>query len=124
MRDGDRNFTVTLNRCVIIFCMIKSALNNILQVIVKSVNPQKVILFGSRSRNKSRKDSDYDFVVVKEGVKNERHLSRRIYRELFKHHIKEAVDVIVVDAGHLRANATNSSFIYATALKEGKVLYG
>ena len=61
--------------------------------------------------------------LSKKGVRNEREVSKRIYKALFAQKIKQAVDVIVVGAGKLRMKKNNPYLIYSRALREGKVLY-
>ncbi len=104
--------------------MIRPVVDNIVDVIVESVRPQRVILFGSRVRQDYREDSDYDFMVVKNDVKNEREISRKIYKALFTKKIKQSVDIVVVDSKKLKNNLQNSCFIYSSAVREGTVLYG
>lgn len=98
-------------------------IKKIIDVIVQSVDPDKVILFGSRAREGHGHGSDYDFMVVKKGVRNERAVSKRIYKALFAQKIKQAVDIIVVGADKLRLKKNNPYLIYSWALREGKVLY-
>ena len=104
--------------------MVSPILDNIVNTIVESVSPQKVILFGSRARRNHQKKSDYDFMVIKKGVRNEREFSRRIYKALFEKKIGQAVDVIVVDTKKWEANQRKPSLIYSSVLKEGRLLYG
>jgi len=101
----------------------KSITQKIVNTIVKSVHPEKVILFGSRAKGNYGKDSDYDFMVIKSGVKNEREISSRIYRALFDNHIRVSVDIIVVDADKLDDYKENPYLIYSWALKEGEIVY-
>ncbi len=98
-------------------------IDKIVDVIKKTADPDKVVLFGSRAREGYGRGSDYDFMVVKKRVRNEREVSRRIYRALFDQKIKQAVDIIVVGADKLRAKQNNPYLIYFWALREGKVLY-
>lgn len=99
-------------------------LKEIVKAIIDSVHPEKIILFGSRARKDHNEYSDYDFMVIKQGLKNEREISRRIYRALFDQKISRAVDIIVVDKDKLRIQMKNPYLIYSWALKEGKILYG
>ncbi len=99
-------------------------LKEIVSTIIDSVHPEKIILFGSRARKDHSEHSDYDLMVIKRGLKNERKISRRIYRALFDQKISRAVDIIVVDKDKLRIQMKNPYLIYSWALKEGKVLYG
>lgn len=100
-----------------------SIIEKIVKVIVESADPDKVILFGSRAREDHGRGSDYDLMVVKKGVRNEREVSKRIYRALFAQKIKQAVDIIVVGTAKLRVKKNNPYLIYSWALREGKVLY-
>ena len=95
--------------------------------LIKTLKRRKVAfaaLFGSRAKGNYKKNSDYDFMVVKSGVKNEREISRRIYRALFDNHIRVPVDIIVVDSDKLDKNKENRYLIYSWALKEGEIVYG
>ena len=99
-------------------------LNKITRVIVESAQPEQVIFFGSRAKNSHRPDSDFDFMVVKKNVKNERVVSQRVYRALFEKNIEEQVDIIVVDQNKLKTYRDDPYAIYHWAINEGKVVYG
>ena len=46
-------------------------LRRIVEVIVREIDPERMILFGSRARGDHKEDSDYDILVLKEGVRPE-----------------------------------------------------
>lgn len=98
-------------------------LQEIVKIIVKVAQPERVILFGSRARGTAREESDYDFLVVMPEVQNGREISRRIYRALLEHNVAVPVDVIVVSADMLQKHRDNPFYIYRQALQEGKVLH-
>jgi predicted nucleotidyltransferase len=98
-------------------------LQTIVEIIIKEANPEQVILFGSRAKGMAREESDYDFLVVVRGVRNEREISRRIYRALLEQRVGAAVDVVVVNVGTLERHRENPFFVYRQALQEGKVFY-
>jgi predicted nucleotidyltransferase len=95
----------------------------IVDTIVQVANPSQVLLFGSRARGQSRRDSDYDFLVVVPQVDNERVIAGRIYRALLRRRLGVAVDIIVVSRETLERNRDNPVFIYSQALREGHILY-
>ena len=68
-------------------------LNKIKDIIVKTVSPNKVILFGSRARGEAKSDSDYDILVIKDNLTNERVLTRKINYEL----ISEDIDPLLTN---------------------------
>jgi predicted nucleotidyltransferase len=43
-------------------------LEKAIEIIIRSVDPEKIILFGSRARGDHNKESDYDICVIKKGV--------------------------------------------------------
>jgi len=98
-------------------------LQTIVETIVQVARPEQVILFGSRAKGTARDESDYDFLVVVRGIRNEREVSRRIYRALLDKRVGAAVDVVVVNAGTLEQHKENPYYIYYQALREGRVFY-
>ena len=97
--------------------------HSIVDTIVQTVHPVQVVLFGSQARGTARQDSDYDFLVTVEDVRNERTISRRIYRALLDKRINVAVDLVVVSSEKLKRHRDNPFFIYHQALKEGQVFH-
>ena len=49
-------------------------LKNAVKTIVRVANPDKIILFGSRSGGKQKAASDYDLLVIKKNLRNQRRL--------------------------------------------------
>ena len=101
-----------------------AALDKLVKLIISRVHPSKVILFGSRAKGIARNDSDFDLMVIKSGVSNEREISSSIYRAMFTEKINLPVDVIAIDEGKWKSLKNNSQLIYNVVEKEGIVLYG
>ncbi len=99
------------------------ALNDLVDIIARAVNPDQIVLFGSQTRGTAHRESDYDFLVVMPDVQNERQISRRIYRALLEQHVGVAVDVVVVDTQKLAHHRDTPGYIYHRALREGEVCY-
>ena len=95
-------------------------INTIVQKIVQSTNPDKIILFGSRSRGLEKPHSDYDLLVIKRNVKNRRVLSQQLYRTLMD--VPAAVDIIVETPEKIAEYRHISGYLYAEAAK-GRVVY-
>jgi len=98
-------------------------LRTIVDTIVQVARPERVILFGSRAKGTARNESDYDFLVVVRDIRNEREVSRRIYRAFLDRRVGAAVDVVVVNAGTLEQHKESPFYIYRQALQEGRVFY-
>lgn len=99
-------------------------LQTILDIIVRTVSPVQVILFGSQARGDAAKGSDYDIIVVKDGVVNEREVSRKVHRALFDAGVRAPVDVIVVDSARYARRRTEPGTVYHWGAAEGEVVYG
>lgn len=88
--------------------------------IVKSASPDKIILFGSRGRGQESPDSDYDFLVLKRDVNNRRALAQQLYRILVD--VPAAVDILVETPETIERYRNTKGYIYAEAEK-GRVVY-
>ncbi len=99
-------------------------INQLLAIIMKKANPDKVILFGSHARGDAREDSDYDFIILKDNIENERDVTRPVYRELCEKSIPVPVDLIACSFTKWEKNLNKNYMIYKKANEEGIVLYG
>lgn len=99
----------------------KEALEKAVKIIVQVADPDRIILFGSRTRGDAKKESDFDVCVLKKGVEHRRKLAQRIYRSLYG--IGAPVDVIVETPEKFEELKTNPYMIYREIFRHGKVLY-
>ncbi|NIM12215.1 MAG: nucleotidyltransferase domain-containing protein [Candidatus Aminicenantes bacterium] len=98
-------------------------LAKIVNVIVSTIFPQKIFLFGSRAMSKSNKRSDYDiFVLVKNG-KNTREMEKELYYLMAKEGIGIPVDLIVETEEEFERLKDNQYLIYNQVDKYGKAIY-
>lgn len=99
---------------------VEETLRTIVKIIVEAADPDKIILFGSRSRKGWSHDSDYDILVIKEGVEHRRKLTQEIYRALSE--VPVAIDIVLETPERLARYSDTQGLVYAEALK-GRVLY-
>lgn len=99
----------------------KDTLEKLIDIIIEEIDPDKVILFGSRARGDERAYSDYDIMIIKENLKNGRALLRKVYLSLSG--IGAPVDLIIIDGKKLRENIDDPFMIYGEVLREGRILY-
>lgn len=100
----------------------KKVLEKIVKAILQVITPDKIILFGSRARGDAREDSDYDLLVIKSGIDNERKIAQQIYVKLVA--VNESVDIIVKTPEGVEESKKRFISIVKEALNEGIVVYG
>lgn len=96
-------------------------LNEIVKRIVDVIDPDRIILFGSRSTGNNDEQSDFDICVLKHGIKNKRKLTHEIYHLL--RGIMVPIDVIVDTPEQFMINKVNKYLIYSKIADEGKIIY-
>jgi predicted nucleotidyltransferase len=98
-----------------------SPLEKAIDIIIKSVNPDKIILFGSRARGDFKKESDYDICIIKKDVEHRRKLAQQIYRLLYG--VGVPLDIIVETPERFEELRDNPFMIYKEIAKYGRVVY-
>ncbi len=88
-------------------------LNGIIKVLKKYIDPERIILFGSRAKPKFSKNSDFDFVVDEEKVDTRK--ERKIKEEIEKISGLYKVDIIFLKS--VEEEFKN------IVLKTGKIIY-
>jgi len=91
----------------------KEVINNILSVLKKSLNPKKVILFGSRAKGKAAPGSDFDLAI--DGNRPNISLLQKLNEEIEKVSGLYSIDLIFL-------NEVDASF-KEIIVKTGKVVY-
>ncbi|MBF0555480.1 MAG: nucleotidyltransferase domain-containing protein [Nitrospirae bacterium] len=80
-----------------------------------------LILFGSYAARNHSAGSDYDILVLKKNLKDQRKLVQKIYLH-FKN-IGAPIDVLAVDTVKFETLKDDPYLIYYDAYKKGKVIY-
>lgn len=89
--------------------------------IVETVQPRRIILFGSAARGQMGPHSDVDLLVVMPDGVHRRKTAQRLYRTLAGLGI--AKDIVVVSESDVRQFADEPSLVICPALREGRELY-
>jgi predicted nucleotidyltransferase len=96
-------------------------LDDIVGRILSAGSPEKIVLFGSRSRGEARPDSDLDLLIIEEsGVPRHRRAGR--YRMALLG-LFPAKDIVVWTPSEVAAWRDVPNAFITTILAEGKVLY-
>lgn len=94
----------------------------VVEKIVREIQPEKIILYGSYARGDFHKDSDLDLFIIKDGEESSRMLGRKV-DSLFDGRLF-SLDVRVRKPAEVAWNirAQNPFYLYHI-FKHGKVLY-
>jgi len=96
-------------------------LDDLVRCIVDSVNPLRIVLFGSAARGEMGKYSDVDVLVVMPDGTHRRHTAMNLYKHLTG--FPFAVDIIVATPGDLEKHKDTIGLIYRNILRDGKEIY-
>lgn len=103
----------------------EDVIQEMVNTIVDEVDPESVILFGSRARSDAKEESDVDFVVVESlpfGLDRDRRTEEtRLWRALAGYPVSK--DVLVYSSDEVDYWRDSLNNVLARALREGRVLY-
>lgn len=123
---GARQTLNRLSRCGAVMVNVSDEMiDRMTQRIVREVNPQRILLFGSWARGEANEHSDVDLLVVEREPfgqnRSRRQEAARIWRCLSEFRIP--TDILVYSVGEIDLWKDSSYHVVGRALKEGKVLY-
>ena len=98
-----------------------SPLPEIIRRIVAAIDPDRIVLFGSRARGDAKADSDYDLLVVKTTTQRTLPLEQAAYDVMFG--VLAPVDILVITPERLERLKEARFLVFRDALREGKVVY-
>ena len=100
-------------------------LQQVVDALVKAVDPEKVILFGSRARGDDTTASDIDLFLQVETGRDTRMLAAESYKTI--HRLRDrppvGIDVVVKDTAFVERFGKSVGSVVRPALTEGKLLY-
>lgn len=95
------------------------------KVIVETIQPEKVILFGSQAKGTDTADSDYDFLIIDSEPlgqhRSRRKLAAKISWELSLFGVP--TDVLIYSVDEVNHWSQSPNHVISRALREGRVLY-
>lgn len=94
----------------------------VLNKLISFYDPQIIYLFGSQARNEANKDSDIDFLIVKESDKPKR-LRALEFRKELRGHNYYPVDILVYTPQEFKDECKIKGTIAYHVKEEGKILY-
>lgn len=99
-----------------------NTLNQTIHIIVDYLNPDKLILFGSRATGENTNENrDYDICILKSNIAEKRKASQELYKLLYS--TGAAIDLIIETPEIFNKLKSENSLIYYQIEKYGKVIY-
>ena len=102
---------------------VPTELKHATEIIKRIADPIRIVLFGSRARGDYTVSSDYDILIIMENVKNEREITRKIYKELYTQGINLDIELIAVDKNRWNNSKERFDLIYRHIDSEGIEIY-
>ena len=99
-------------------------IDEIVSIIVSTVEPDQIVLFGSYARGDNKNTSDIDLLVLKKNLHDTKIITDNLYMSFFDNKIKIPVDLIVFDYDKYNKLKNEIGYIYKTISREGKLIYG
>jgi len=102
-----------------------TALDAATEIIVKEVNPTRIVLFGSQARGDARDDSDFDLLIIvgddEEIDENRFAILTSLYGKLSE--IPYAKDLLLASEKEVADWQPSLNHPYGRAMREGKIIY-
>jgi predicted nucleotidyltransferase len=96
-------------------------MDEIVRRIVGVIQPEKVILFGSRARDEARPESDIDLLVIAKSTLPRYRRAAPLYGALSD--ILISMDILVYSPEEVKEWSKVRQALVTTAIREGKVIY-
>jgi predicted nucleotidyltransferase len=95
---------------------------SVVKTIAEAIQPEKIILFGSKAKGTASQDSDIDLLIIKNEMPSKRDLKLQI-RRLFPFQ-NFSMDLFVLTNEEFQRQQRVANTIARTAVREGRVCYG
>ena len=108
------------------FVLVDPVIRQMVEAIVKEVDPLQVVLFGSRARGSAGSDSDVDLLIVEDepfgAGRSRRREMIRIARALSQFTVPK--DILVFTKDEVEHWKPSTNHVIARAFREGVILHG
>lgn len=97
-------------------------LSKITREIIRKARPERIILFGSYAYGRPRKNSDFDFFIIKNSSLRQIDRARQI-RRILPSDRTIGVDLLVYSEGEVKQALAEKNVFINKVLSEGKEIY-
>ena len=99
----------------------ENVLHEIVRRLVEAIDPDRIVLFGSRARGEARSASDVDLLIVKDSEEPTHRRAIPAYRALIGLGVPK--DIIWRTPAEVEDWAAVPNYVTTRALREGRILY-
>lgn len=99
----------------------QNKIQEIVSILKTEIDPDQIILFGSRARNLFHENSDYDLCIIKKNVVHRRKLAQEIYKLLYGTGV--SIDIIVETPEKFLEHKENPYLIHKQIEDYGLILF-
>jgi len=98
------------------------SLQSVIERLIQAYRPQQIYLFGSKARNDSGPNSDFDLLVVVPDTASEELRSSRLAYAVLRG-TGTAADILVWTSSTFQSRVPLAASLPATVVREGRLLY-
>ncbi len=98
-------------------------LRRVVDVMVETVQPQRIVLFGSAARGDSRRESDLDVMVVVADGTDRHQVAKALYLAMARERLGIPVEFHVTTPALLERHRDDVGYYHFDAVREGRDLY-
>ncbi len=99
----------------------QTKIQEIVRILKTKIDPEQIILFGSRAKNLFHENSDYDLCIIKKNVVHKRKLAHEIYKLLYGTGV--SIDIIVETPEKFLEHRENPYLIHKQIQENGLILF-
>ena len=103
------------------YATLDASLNRLVDAIIRLIDPERIILFGSAARGQAGPESDLDLLVVVPDGTDERRTAMMLYEKI--RGVGRPFELLLATPENLTRYKESPGLIYGRILREGKELY-
>jgi predicted nucleotidyltransferase len=98
-------------------------IQRVVDLVVETVRPERVVLFGSAARGEAQDGSDVDMMVVVADGSNELAIAKQLYLELGRRRVGVGVDFVVTTSTRFERQKARFWSVFHDVARDGRELY-
>lgn len=101
----------------------EAEIQHVVELVVTTVQPLRIVLFGSAARDELREGSDLDMMVVMPAGVARQGVARQLYSALTEHGVGLPVEFHVTTSALIEQGKDDVGYLYYDVVREGPEVY-